>query len=215
MIGRLGLRYRAWEKFGHNPEPDLRLITYLDTDEGTATDMLIAGYDRFLLADMAEAEESLPQIPGWIMSECRRRLWEVMWSAGIGHVIYVDTDSVVLDVPYAQQVMSIDNTRFERAWAVKGTYNSMTIHGPRNLVCETTRRVAGLPLIARQTAPLEFTGQIMRSIKESMKAGQLDCVATIPRKFVLDAPDLRRVHLKNGLTAPYEIDITQQQEDEA
>lgn len=207
LVGRLGLRYRAWEKFGTQHPPDLRLITFIDTDEKTSTDMLIAGTDRLILADMTEGAESLPQIPGWVMSECRRRLWEAMCAVGFGSVVYVDTDSIV--ARQGDTVGDWAGTMNGQSddWTRKGTYSRMVIHGPRNLVCESTRRVSGLPLTARQTAPLEFSGEIMRSIKESMRAGELDCVATIPRKFVLDAPDLRRQHLSGGMTAPFEVQL--------
>lgn len=208
LVGRLGLRYRAWEKFGTSPEADLRLVTYIDVDEGTSTDLLCAGHDRFILADISESVDSLPQIPGWIMSECRRRLWEVMLAVGLSSVTYVDTDSIILQPSKANPVALHPILASVALWERKGEYSRMTIHGPRNLVCESTRRVSGLPLRARQVAPLEFTGQVMRSIKESMRAGELDRVTQIPRKFVLDAPDLRRQHLPDGSTAPYEVQPT-------
>lgn len=214
LVGRMGLRYRAWERFGTQPDADLRLITYIDTDESTSTDMLIAGHDRFILADMSESVDSLPQIPGWVMSECRRRLWVSMMQVGLSHVVYVDTDSIVCDNAPRDAWMSLNLTDDDLTWTTKGTYSRMTIHGPRNLVCEDARRVSGLPLRARQVAPLEFTGQVMRSIKESMRAGELDRVTQIPRKFVLDAPDLRRQHMPDGSTAPYEVQPTNTREDE-
>lgn len=207
LVGRLGLRYRTWEQFGWQPTPDLRLVTFLDTDENTSTDMLIAGHDRLILSDMQEASESLPQIPGWVMSECRRRLWESMVDAGLRRVVYVDTDSMILRGPVNKSEETLDMGLGVHGWAQKGFYNRVTIHGPRNLVVESTRKVAGLPLAARQTAPLEFSGQVMRSIKESMRAGQLDCVASVPRKFVLDAPDLRRQHLPDGNTSPFHVSL--------
>lgn len=207
LVGRMGLRYRSWEKFGWQHPPDLRLVTFVDTDAGTSTDMLIAGNDRLVLSDMQESVESLPQIPGWVMSECRRRLWEAMRLTHLENVVYVDTDSIIVR-PMAMTPDMMQTAGFTDAdWSVKGTYTSMTIHGPRNLVANTSRRVAGLPLTAKQVAPLEFTGQVMRSIKESMRAGQLDCVASVPRKFVLDAPDLRRQHLPGGMTAPFEVQL--------
>lgn len=205
LVGRLGLRYRAWEKFGSSPVADLRLVTYIDTDEGTSTDMLCAGHDRFILADMTESVDSLPQVPGWVMSECRRRLWEVMIECGLSRVVYCDTDSVILEHGVASVEAWEHAMQFPDRWSTKGTYSRMVVHGPRNIVCESTRRVSGLPLRARQVAPLEFTGQVMRSIKESMRAGELDRVTQIPRKFVLDAPDLRRQHLPDGTTAPYAV----------
>lgn len=213
LVGRLGLRYRSWQKFGTQDEPDLRLVTFIDTDEGTSTDMLIAGYDRLILADMSESVDSLPQVPSWVMSECRRRLWGAMTFAGFDRVVYIDTDSVVLCANGGLRVGTMDYMR-EHGWVVKGKgYKSMIIHGPRNIVAESTRRVAGLPLTARQVAPLEFSGQVMRSIKESMRAGELDCVASIPRKFVMDSPDMRRQHLQDNKTAPFEVSLSERTDD--
>ena len=215
LVGRMGLRYRAWEPFGTSPEADLRLVTYIDIDSGTATDLLCAGHERFILADMTESVDSLPQIPGWIMSECRRRLWEAMMDVRLHSVVYCDTDSIIVN---ACEGTSYGVAAFDMAgarWTAKGTYNRMVVHGPRNLVCESARRVSGLPLRARQVAPLEFTGQVMRSIKESMRAGELDRVTQIPRKFVLDAPDLRRQHLPDGTTAPYEVRPTTHEDGDA
>jgi hypothetical protein len=214
LVGRMGLRFRAWERFGTQPDPDLRLVTYIDTDECTSTDMLIAGFDRFVLADMTESVDSLPQIPGWIMSECRRRLWEAMLYAGLRNVVYCDTDSVIVQRAGGNGDFTWQFGDLPETWSRKGTYSRMTVHGPRNLVCEDARRVSGLPLTARQVAPLEFTGQVMRSIKESMRAGELDRVTQIPRKFVLDAPDLRRQHLPDGTTAPYEVQPSTPSQDE-
>jgi hypothetical protein len=205
LVGRLGLRYRAWERFGTSPDADLRLVTYIDVDEGTSTDLLCAGHDRFILADMSESVDSLPQIPGWVMSECRRRLWDAMLGVSLSRVAYVDTDSIILAPGRMGSPRVRQDVHPGAGWTIKGEYSRMTIYGPRNLVCEDARRVAGLPLQARQVAPLEFTGQVMRSIKESMRAGELDRVTQIPRKFVLDAPDLRREHLPDGTTAPYEV----------
>ena len=129
-------------------------------------------------------------------------------TVGLRNVIYVDTDSIIVDVRGGQipwdKVMDVTFAHWNR----KADYSRMVIHGPRNLVCEDTRRVSGLPLRARQVAPLEFTGQVMRSIKESRRAGELDRVTQIPRKFVLDAPDLRRQHLPDGSTAPFEVQPT-------
>lgn len=208
LVGRLGLRFRAWEDFGTQPDPDLRLVTVIDPDDGTSTDMLIAGVNRMILADMSEATDSLPQIPSWVMSECRRRLWDAMVRLGLGSVVYVDTDSVVFAQPWDDDYRHAAVEGGSPSWDLKGTYSRMVIHGPRNLVCEADRRVAGLPKTARQVAPLEFTGEVMQSLRESMRNGELDCVTSLPRRFILDAPDLRRQHLSNGLTAPFEVQPT-------
>lgn len=205
LVGRLGLRYCSWEDFGPQDPPDLRLVTYIDTDAGKVTDMLIAGSRRMILADMTEAPESLPQVPGWVMSECRRRLFEAMVDVGLGNVVYVDTDSIIIAPAAAYLAGRATDLEYLSNWSRKATYARLTVNGPRNLVAESTRKMAGLPLTARQTAPLEFTGQVMRSIKESMRAGELDCVTSLPRKFVMDAPDLRRQHVLAGRTEPFRL----------
>ena len=213
LVGRLGLRYRAWEKFLSGAESNLQLVTVIDDEQGTTTDLLWAGTDWLMLTDMGEALDSLPQIPSWVMSECRRRLWDAMLAIG-PDLVYVDTDSIIgrkgnLLGDWAGTLNGLGGD----LWHIKGTYNRMTIHGPRNYSTESERRVSGVPLKARQTAPLEFTGEVMRSVKESMRAGQLDCVASIPRVFRMDAPDLRRKHLPDGRTEPYRVSPTQPQED--
>jgi hypothetical protein len=206
LVGRLGLRYRAWQPLARVDEPALQLVTWLDVEEGQATDVLIAGRQAMILTALSEARDSLPQIPGWVMSECRRRLWQAIDAAGEANVCYVDTDSMILTAAGVRGLRDRLTAADAGLWAVKGRYDRVTVHGPRNLAVESGRRVAGVPLSARQTAPLEFTGQVMRSIKESIRSGELDHVASLPRRFVLDAPDLRRQHLPGGRTEPFTIE---------
>jgi len=126
---------------------------------------------------------------------------------GPDRLAYVDTDSIIVEAERMDDAGALHDLMSQYDWHRKGTYRRMTIHGPRNYTADTDRHVAGLPLTAKQVAPLEFTGHVMRSVKESMRAGQLDCVAQIPRRFILDAPDLRRQHLPDGHTAPYEVQL--------
>lgn len=212
LVGRLGLRYRQWEKIATVDDTDLMLATVHDWEDRTSTDMLIAGHDWLLLSDTCESPESIPQIPSWVMSECRRRLWIEMEALG-PNLVYVDTDSVIFKNDSERNAgQSMAGFDVQPKWSHKGTYHRMTIHGPRNYSTDVGRHVAGVPLTARQTAPLEFTGQVMRSVKESMRAGQLDCVASIPRRFTMDAPDLRRNHLPDGRTEPYRIQPSTQED---
>lgn len=206
MIGRLGLRYRSWEPFTTSPDNDVRLVNYHDIDSGVSTDLLIVGHDWFLLSGMQEATESLPQIPSWIMSECRRRLWAAMSTVGLDNVVYVDTDSVIVDQSGSNGHWGAVPVLKRSGWVQKGTYPWLTLHSPRNIDLENDRRVAGLPRTARQTAPLEYTGEVMRSVKESMRNGQLGTVVEVPRKFHLAAIDNRRTHLSGHATEPVVID---------
>lgn len=214
LVGRLGLRYRSWEPFATSDEHDLRLVTYVDSDEGTMTDLLVAGREWLILSEMREALESVPQIPSWVMSECRRRLWQAMQWIGLDNVIYVDTDSIIISARDKATSAAMAEYAADEGWTEKGEYLSMTVHGPRNYETARTRKIAGLPLTARQVAPLEFTGEVMRSIKESMRAGQLDSIASLPRHFKLNAIDLRRQHLPGGRTAAFTVQLPSHTEDD-
>ena len=210
MIGRLGLRYRSWSHWGTQPEPDLRLITYIDSDEHTSTEILIAGRDRLILTGMNEASESMPQIPSFIMSECRARLWRAMCAAKLENVVYMDTDSLIITKHGHKAPAQREFDHSGAMWNRKGEYATLDIRGPRNIEVGTTRRISGVPLGARQTAPLEFTAEVMRGIKESMRAGELDCVASLPHSYSMTTPDMRRRHVANHETQPFEVILNDQ-----
>ena len=205
LVGRFGLRYRSWIPFCETPDPELMLVTYIDYDDNSMTDMLCVGHDMLLLGEMTESVESVPQIPAWIMSECRRRLWETMNGIGLERVVYVDTDSIIVDTQgdtrYARNLVR----GYARVWSHKQTLHSLTIHGPRNLIADSDRRVSGLPLGAVQTGRLQYSGEVLQSIKQSMRHGQLDRVTTVPRKFMFTAPDIRRGHNPGGSTYAFRL----------
>lgn len=206
LVGRLGLRYRAWEPFGSGDPYDLQLVTYIDVDEGISTDLLCVGEDRMLLGSLEESPNSLPSIPGWIMSECRRRLWSLMSKIEPGGLLYVDTDCIIATQHAARNVAHDGGFDALGPLHVKDTHVMLSIHGPRNITTGQEDRISGIPKSARRTGPLEFNGQIMRSLKESMRAGELDRVTAIPRTWKIGAPDLRRKHLPNGTTEPYRLE---------
>lgn len=206
LVGRFGLRYRSWIPFSDDNDPDLSMCTFIDVDENTMTDMLCVGKDMLLLGSLEESVESVPQIPAWVMSECRRRLWETMVEIGLDRVVYVDTDSVILDTTGSRQWENATIRAYADMWAPKAKYSRLHIRGPRNLSADQNRRMSGLPLGAIQSGPAEYRGEVMRSIKESMRHGQLGTVTTVPRRFMFTAPDIRRRHLPDGSTEAFRIE---------
>ena len=206
LVGRFGLRYRSWVPFSHDNDPDLSMCTFIDMDDNTMTDMLCVGSDMLLLGDLTESVESVPQIPAWIMSECRRRLWETMCEIGLERIVYVDTDSIIFATHGDKRVERAYIQRFSNLWAPKGRYVHINVNGPRNLNVDNTRRMSGLPLTANQSGPNKYRGDVMRSIKESMRHGQLDTVTSVERNFEFKAMDIRRKHLPNGLTEAFRME---------
>lgn len=206
LVGRFGLRYRSWIPFSYDNDPDLSMITFIDADSSYMTDMLCVGKDMLLLGDLTESVESVPQIPGWIMSECRRRLWETMCEIGLDRVVYVDTDSIIVDTRNDRTWERAMLHRYGKVWASKARHAKLHVSGPRNLTVDSDRRMSGLPLGAIQSGPAEYRGEVMRSIKEAMRHGQLDTVTTIPRRFMFTALDIRRGHNPDGSTFAFRLE---------
>lgn len=207
LVGRLGLRYRTWHDFAEQHPPDVRLDDYWDLVDNIKTEMLTAGTKVMILGDMTEARESLPQVPGWVMSECRRRLWEQMRRVGFNDMMYVDTDSVITSsaVPFGRMVQHLDT--YGTIWRRKGEYRNLSIAGPRNLTVGDNRRISGIPLWATQTAPLEYDGEVMRSVKSSMRNGDLNMIVSVPRRFHVQNNDPRRQHNEDGSTLPFRLEM--------
>lgn len=205
VIGRCALRYRSWEPYGTVPDFRLHLGELHDLDTGECTDLLHVGHELLTLAGEVEAEDSLPQITGWVMSAARARLWHLMSLAGIENVLYVDTDSVVVNDQGAAVLDELIDTG--SAWNLqhKGTHRSARILGPRQLQLGRERRLAGVPLKATRVAPGVYEGEVWRSIRESVARGEGSTVVLERRRWELAAIDNRRWHLPGGETVAHRV----------
>lgn len=206
IVGRMALRYRRWDEYGGTEDFDLRLGLLYELDGSAMTDLLRIGQRVFELAELAEADSSAPQVTGWVMSEARRRLWEVITVAGAENALYMDTDSVL--------VTNAGHRRLQRAYdgdaygelVHKASWSSGVIHGPRNLELERSRRLAGVPTKATRTGELTFDGEVWRSLKASLVRAELDHVAVLPRSFQVRSVDPRRQRCDDGTTTPYRLE---------
>ena len=205
IVGRMALRYREWDAFASNPEADLSLGLCCDHETGVITDMMQAGNDVFLLGDMVEARSSLPQVTGWVMSEARRRLWDLIQQAHPRNVVYMDTDSLIVTAEGADRLDAAIASQDAYSLRRKADWQTLTVNGPRNLTLESTTRISGVPKTARRVGQLDFDGVIWRGLKESLSRGELDHVALTPRRFTVSAHDPRRLHRAYGLTEPHRL----------
>ena len=205
LVGRCALRYRNWEEFMDADDEKVALGTFHDWDTGTVTEMMQVGRKIKILADQEEAPDSLPQIPGFIMAECRARLWRLMLAAGREHLLYVDTDSLIVD--------QVGGKRIGRAikngpgWPIheKGLYSEVEISGPRMLICDGQRRFAGVPLTARLDQNGRLQGEVFVSLREALTRNRYDLVQALTRQYSPTGNDHRRVRLDGGRTGPIHL----------
>lgn len=206
VVGRMALRYRSWEDWGRDEHFDIKLSTLADEETGRVTDLLQVGHRLLELSEYTEANMSTPQVTSWVMSEARRRLWYIMQKAGLHHVLYVDTDAVIVTRQGARRLRTKGAIPADWHLLRKSAPKHLEVLGPRNLVVGDARRLAGVPKKATHVGGHDYDGEVWRSIKESMARGELDSVVVTPRLFRVKAPDNRRTHLDNGLTKAHHME---------
>lgn len=205
MVGRCALRYREWQDVDWAAGTDTAFGFHHDWDTGAVMEMMQIGEQVKVLAGQSEAPDSLPQIPSWIMSECRRRLWHLMSLAGGSHLMYVDTDSLIVDRVGSKRIEAAQRTGELWPLHVKGRYGHLDILGPRMLTVDGDRRMSGVPLSARLNRHGQLRGEVFVSLRESLTRGTPAGVETLYRSYEPDGLDRRRRHIDGGQTAPIRL----------
>ena len=202
LVGRCALRYRDWQDIMLADDEKVTLGTWHDWDTGQITEMMQVGRRVKILAEQTEAPDSLPQIPGFIMSECRARLWRLMLTAGLDRVLYVDTDSLIVDQLGAKRLRRA--IRQDLPWPLheKGVYAEVDLAGPRMLVCDGNRRFAGVPLAATLDEHGKLVGEIFVSLREALHRNRYDLVQALKRHYSPTGTDHRRRRQPSGATVP-------------
>lgn len=205
LIGRFGLRYRTWEEFATSPESHLRVMDGWDTDTDAATRYLQIGHRVLTLGDETEGRDAVPAITGYIMSEARARLWRAADVIGAERVLYVDTDSLLVDTAGRDAYRALACDPRLAGLREKRAFTGWAIAGPRQVVVGGQPRIAGVPRNARQTGPWSFKGEVWRGLGESLRQGEPASVRVTARVFAVRHVDRRRVHGADGRTEPIHL----------
>lgn len=205
LVGRCALRYRDWQDFMQADDEKVALGTFHDWDTGQITEMMQVGRVVKVLAQQEEAPDSLPQIPGYIMAVCRARLWRLMQTVGERHLLYVDTDSLIVDQLGAKRIKRA--IRAGLPWPIheKGVYSHVDLAGPRMLICDGERRFAGVPLAAQLDENGRIVGEVFVSLREALTRNRYDLVQALKRQYSPTGSDHRRQRLPGGYTAPIQL----------
>lgn len=203
LVGRFGARYPKWARAGTMSTADVRRWTDQDGDDGTLSQMLQIGNDVWVETAKMDANDCAPQVMSWVMAECRIRLWDAMQRAGLENVAYVDTDSLLINAAGSAELrrLRIPGLR------PKGTWRSVEVLGPRQLVLDGGVKASGLPRNARKGSDGTFTAEVWRQVDTSLKAGEATTVVIADRRQRLRGTDRRRDHLDGGRTAAHVVTV--------
>ena len=203
LIGRFGMRYQSWEKYGTAQESRVYIATLINSDDGSKQELLQVGTDLFTSGDQREVDDGCPQITGYIMSEARAKLWRAAIQIGEQHVVYMDTDSLIVDSVGHNRIQDLASFPLFDGLRSKARYRNIHIYGPRSLICDSRPCVAGMPRDSRETASATWSGEVWRGAKESVRLGESDTVAIRPTTFHLRYNSNRRYFNSDGSTSPY------------
>lgn len=205
LVGRCAMRYRSWELWGWDDADDVQMGLMEEWETHQIFETMQVGQQIRRLGEQVESPESLPQVPGWIMAECRRRLWTLVQAAGTDTVYYMDTDSIIVDQLGASGIERERKAGRLPPLHTKGRYQSLDILGPRMLTVDETRRMAGIPLQARLDENGVLAGEVFTSLQQSLMRHQISTVEVLTRTYTAESADRRRDHLDDGHTRPISI----------
>lgn len=211
LVGRMALRYRQWEPFGEHPIEAICASYEPDPETGETHKHLRIGHTMLELAAMTETKSSCPMIPGWVQSQCRVIIWELMNWVGLKHVLYVDTDGMLVDGHRQTDVLPREINRPGARLVHKATYPWVKIHGVRNVELPHDHRLSGVPKSAVRTDEITWEGETWTGLEAALEAGHTDYVSVTPTAWTVEPEHHRREPLPGGGTRPYELGV----EDEA
>jgi hypothetical protein len=205
LVGRFGMRYRAWEKFATAPNQNITTSIFYNSDTGEKSELMQIGSSIFKLGEIREVSDGCPQVTSYIMSEARAKLWRVVSDVGYSRLYYMDTDSLVVSHPGHVAIQSRNGEGDYAGLRSKGTYLSARIYGPRSAIFGGTPSVAGMPRDSVEIDRSRFRGEVWRGCQESLSRGEYDRVIVSCRNFTLRNNEHRRAFCDDNSTVPYEL----------
>jgi hypothetical protein len=203
LIGRTAAQWSRWERWGESAVSSVGLSRAHDVGAGDRFALLQLGTQLLRQSAAPENPDAMVAVMSWVMAESRVRLWRAMSAAGFEHVVYCDTDSLIVTPAGSGRLVAaaIPGLR------VKGEWRSLRVLGPRQLVPGLQLRAAGVPRNAVQVAPDTWEAPVWSGLARSLTTGQADTVEIARRRFAVRGTDNRRVHVANGRTVPRRLDL--------
>lgn len=201
LIGRFGSRYSTWEEYGRLPWSDVALGRAVDPDTGETWRALQLGTQLRRQTAEFDSADAVPSVMTWVMAEARVRLYNAALAAGIEHVAYLDTDSLIV----GREGHTALSAAALPGFRVKSQWQNVEVLGPRQLILQGQLRAAGVPRGAHRVDEVTWEGEVWSQLSTSIGAGEADSVRITPRRVKLAGRDLRRRRDSDGRTYPLAV----------
>ena len=201
LVGRFGTRFSTWTDYGRARQSTARLSGFSDYASGRSTQLLEVGGRAWVASGVSDHPLAAPQVMSFIMSQCRIRLWHAMNIAGLSNVVYIDTDSLIVNEAGSERLQAERMPGLRR----KASYQSLDIMGTRRLVEDRQLKMAGVPSASRRLGPRTWAAETWDTLQGSISTGSADAVRVVERRVRIRDTDSRRRRLPGGGSEPWRI----------
>lgn len=200
LIGRTAARWSKWESWGESPTSSVGLSRLHDASTGELGQLLQLGTQLIRQSGERENPDAMVAVMSWVMAESRVRLWAAMNHAGLANVVYVDTDSLIVNQAGSDRLAAVALPGLR----IKGEWSEIEVLGPRQIIPGASLRAAGVPKGARRVDEAHWEAEVWSGLSRGLASGNVASVEVARRVFHLRGTDNRREHLPGGLTRPFE-----------
>lgn len=205
LIGRLAMTYTNWEYQYDVPFDQFGLIHGWDRDSEQHFRQLQIGQDVWEDKGQTEWRDSMPQITGFVQSECRVRMYKLIKAAPEQAVLYCDTDSILVTDMHVAAMQQVANDHPEWRLRLKRSWQGFALWGPHQFKTGQMLRTSGVPKTAVQVGQDDFRGEVWDTLEGSLSRGMPDRVVIRSRVWHLNKVDVRRDGPALGWTRPVRL----------
>lgn len=205
LIGRFATQYQNWELFGWDTRSNVMAGRMHDTDTGEDLEFMQVGNEIHVMTGLEESDDSCPQITSYIMSVARARLWEAISACGWQNVLYMDTDSLVVNMTGHTILQRATRKGEFEGLRLKGRHSGYEIYGPRSAIIGDSTKFAGIPRNARRLSDDTWRGEVWTQFERALRIGEHNKVSIAPRNFTVRWNERRRARSAQNRTVPYQL----------
>lgn len=205
LIGRFATQYQDWELLGYDPIERVLTGRMHDVRTGEDGEFMQVGHELHIMTGMTESDDSCPQITSYVMSLARVQLWEAIQAAGPDNVLYMDTDSIVVNAIGNRLMEAATRAGKFDGLRVKGRHRGYEIYGPRAAIIGGSTKLSGVPRNAERVGETSWEGEVWTTLTHALSIGEHDRVTIGKRKYTVRWNEFRRARIAGGRTVPYTL----------
>jgi len=180
LYGKFGQRSEQWEYQGYNKNLEDGMITVYDGITGESYKVYqVCGHAHAVIG-WEEAFNSFPAIASYITSYARCYLWELIVTAGMENVLYMDTDSLILRQAGFDRLQSYIQPGVLGKLKLEYVTQSLKIDAPKEYYTDKEEKCKGVRSSAKHVTETRWDDMKWESMRGALRTGRIDHVHIDP-----------------------------------